>query len=245
MTNVLIVEDEWSTAELLKELIESQKGYQVVETLERVDTAVRYLEANQSELDIVFLDIHLADGESFHIFNETEVQVPIIFCTAYDQYLMKAFKHNGIEYILKPFKQSDIEEALAKFEKLKFRFTTESEQKESLNPVQTFLVHYREKTIPISVDQIALVFIDEGITYLLNHKGDSYHISKTMDEMEQALPVEQFYRVNRQMIVTRNAVKEVEPYFNRKVVVKLNVDLKEQVVVSRLKVSPFMKWLGQ
>ncbi|MDB4656134.1 LytTR family DNA-binding domain-containing protein [Flavobacteriales bacterium] len=245
MTNVLIVEDEWSTAELLKELIESQKGYQVVETLERVDTAVQYLEANQSKLDIIFLDIHLADGESFHIFDETEVQVPVIFCTAYDQYLMKAFKHNGIEYILKPFRQSDIEEALAKFESLKFRFAPEKEQSQNYKLAQTFLVHYREQTIPVAVDQIALVFINQGITYLFNQKGDSYHISKTMDEMEQALPAEQFYRVNRQMILNRNAVKEVEPYFNRKVIVKLNVDLKEQVVVSRLKVSPFMKWLGQ
>ena len=245
MTNVLIIEDEPSTAELLKELIELQNGYRVIETLERVDTAVHYLEKYQQKLDIIFLDIHLADGESFYIFNEIHVQVPVIFCTAYDEYLMEAFKHNGIDYILKPFKQSDIQKALVKFESLKLNFASKNQNGQENRAKKSLLVYYREKTIPIAVEQIAVVLISEGITYLYNRNGDSFHISKTMDEMEQSLPIDDFYRVNRQMILNRNAVVEMEPYFNRKVVAKLNINLPEQVIVSRLKVSPFMKWLEQ
>lgn len=245
MTNVLIIEDEPSTAELLKELIESRSGHRVVETLERVDTAVQYLKDHQKNLDIIFLDIHLADGESFHIFKEIDVQTPVIFCTAYDEYLLKAFKHNGIDYILKPFKQSDIQEALAKFESLKLNFASSEQHGQENSSRRSFLVHYREKTIPIAVEQIAVVLISEGITYLYNLNGDSFHLAKTMDEVQEGLPIDDFYRVNRQMIVNRNAVAEIEPYFNRKVIVKLNINLPEQVVVSRLKVSPFMKWLEQ
>ena len=245
MTNVLIIEDEPSTAELLKELIESRSGHRVVETLERVDTAVEYLKDHQKKLDVIFLDIHLADGESFYIFNEIDVQVPVIFCTAYDEYLLKAFKHNGIDYILKPFKQSDIQEALVKFESLKLIFASSEQHGQENRFKKSFLVHYREKTIPIAVEQIAAVLISEGITYLYNRSGDSFHIAKTMDEVEQGLPLDEFYRVNRQMILNRNAVVEVEPYFNRKVIVKLNINLPEKVIVSRLKVSAFMKWLEQ
>jgi len=245
MTNVLIIEDEPSTAELLKELIESRSGHRVVETLERVDTAVQYLKDHQQNLDIIFLDIHLADGESFHIFKEIDVIVPVIFCTAYDEYLLKAFKHNGIDYILKPFKQSDIEEALVKFEGLKLSFASKNQHGQENSSRRSFLVHYREKTIPIAVEQIAVVLISEGITYLYNHNVDSFHLAKTIDEMERSLPIGDFYRVNRQMILNRNAVTEIEPYFHRKVMVKLTVNLPEKVIVSRLKVSSFMKWLEQ
>lgn len=245
MPSVLIVEDEPRTAEMLTELIESKTGYKVTALLDSVDATVNYLKKNQDDLDIIFLDIHLADGESFQVFEETEVQVPVIFCTAYDEYLLKAFKHNGIDYILKPFKKSDIHEALSKFENLKLSFTQTDKKSKDTGSKKAFLVHFRGRTIPISIEQIAVLLIDEGITYLFNQKGESFHISKTMDEMEQGLPEEHFFRVNRQMILNRDAILEIVPYFNRKVVVKLNVNIPEQVIVSRLKVTAFMKWLEQ
>lgn len=243
MAKVLIVEDELSTAELLKELIEATEKYQVVEMVESIDSAVEFLEKNQNELDVIFLDIHLADGESFLIFQEIEILVPVIFCTAFDEYLLKAFKHNGIEYILKPFKQSDIDQALSKFENLKRNFSGSEKQDSEPISKKAILVHYREKTFPIAVEQIGIVHISEGITYVHNRKGDSFHISKTMDEMELDLSKHLFYRVNRQLILNREIVVDVEPFINRKVIVRVSLDFSKQIIVSRLKVSPFLKWL--
>lgn len=252
MANILIVEDEKKTAEMLKELIEMQPEYLVVNSCDSIESAVSYLEKNQNMLDLLFLDIQLADGESFEIFEETAVNLPVIFCTAYDEYLLKAFKNNGIDYILKPFKEKDILQALAKFEQLKSSLAKNVHQQnarlgeimaERKQHQKAFLVRFREKMIPIPVRDISLVMLSEGITYLFASRGEKFPIGKTLEEMENALDDQQFFRINRQMLVNREAIREIEPYFNRKVVVSFDFKLPEKAVVSRLKVTPFWEWL--
>jgi response regulator of citrate/malate metabolism len=119
MMNVLIIEDENKTAQLLKEMIENHNDYLVVNICQSITSSVAYLKINQEKLDLIFMDIQLSDGESFEIFNLIEITKPVIFCTAFDDFMLKAFKNKGIDYILKPFQQKDIDVALNKLISLK------------------------------------------------------------------------------------------------------------------------------
>lgn len=250
--NVLIVEDEKKTAELLAELIENQPDYLVVKMCDSIEGTLAYLKKNQEKLDLIFLDIQLADGESFEIFNEVEVSIPVIFCTAYDEYVMKAFKSNGIDYILKPFKEEDIQRALAKVEKLKSSFSKDIPSKlesvqrlfvKEMEPQNSFLVRSGEKMVPIQVSDIAFVHLENEVVRIYNFKGEKNVIFKRMDEVESAVDHKQFFRINRQMLVNRDAVKEIVPYFNRKVIVELKIAISQKAIVSRMKVTPFLEWM--
>lgn len=116
--NVLIIEDELHTAALLREIIEQDGDFIVIKTLESITDAVQYLSKYQQNLDLLFFDIELADGQSFEIFKHIDITVPVVFCTVYDEYTLEAIKNNGIDYILKPFKESEIQNALSKYKRL-------------------------------------------------------------------------------------------------------------------------------
>ena len=122
--NVLIIEDESHTASLLEEIIEQNENFKVIEKLESVIDAVSYIRLNQNRIDLMFFDIELADGQSFEIFKHIDIQSPVVFCTAYDDHSLKAFKFNGIDYILKPFKEEEIHAALLKFNRLLRNFNS-------------------------------------------------------------------------------------------------------------------------
>ena len=243
--NILIVEDEIHTASLLKEFVEKHEGYQVLNICDSISSSVNYLKNFASNIDLIFMDVQLADGESFEIFSKTEIKVPIIFCTAFDDYILQAFKNNGIDYILKPFKESDIETALHKVEG--FRSSLSKGKTETfLTPKikqQTFLVRKLEKMIPIDISRIALFHLYNEQLNLYSLNGEKFTMFKTLDELESNIDKSDFYRINRQMIVNRSAVKDIEPYFNRKVIVNFDFSTPKKAIVSRLKVTPFLDWL--
>ncbi|MFH5885911.1 LytR/AlgR family response regulator transcription factor [Halalkalibaculum sp. DA3122] len=250
--NVLIVEDEKKTAELLKELIEERSDYLVVQTCPSIERTVTYLKKHQNKLDLIFMDIQLADGESFEIFEETEIRIPVIFCTAYDQHVLKAFKRNGIDYILKPFKEEDIHKALEKVEAMKSSLSKGMEPDaqtiknlfaDELAYQKTFLVRHQENLVPVQVSDIAFVHLTNEMVNIYNFKGQKNVIFKNLEEIESSVDPAQFFRINRQMIVNRDAIKEISPYFKRKVIVKLPFDIPEKAVVSRMKVTPFLDWM--
>ena len=250
--NVLIVEDEMKTAELLKGLIESNSDFIVVSIQDSIETTVAYLEKNQEKLDLMFLDVQLADGKSFEIFNHLQVSLPIVFCTAYDEYVLQAFKSNGIDYILKPFDEEDIFGALDKIKRLKDSLSKDSfKNYENIQSLlqekkvfqKSIIAHVGEKMIPISIDTILLFHLKNEAVSIYCSNNEKYVVFKTMDEIESILDAQRFFRINRHMIVNRKAVKEIEPFFNRKVIVKTNLLLDEKAIVSRLKVTPFIKWI--
>lgn len=252
MANILIVEDERKTAELLREMIEKQSAYLVVHSCDSIEAAVTYLEKHQSKLDLLFLDIQLADGESFEIFEEIEVRVPVIFCTAFDEHVLKAFKKNGIDYILKPFQEADIAQALAKFEQLRQSFAPQTPPLHTAvervaaarkSRSQTFLTRIGDKMIPVPSDEIAFVLFSHEIVYLYNFQGERFPIFRKMEDMEQALDKDRFFRINRQMIACHAAIRSIEPYFKRKLVLNFDFSLPEKAIVSRLKVTPFLEWM--
>lgn len=249
---VLIIEDEPQTASLLKEIIGEVNPLAVVTGIaESIEQSVKILLASQP--DLIFMDIQLADGLSFEIFQRVEVRCPVVFCTAYDQYTLQAFKSNGIEYILKPVKEDDIRAAFDKVEKLKLAFAPNNELFNSIRNLfaekksfkSTILIRYRESYIPVPVDKIAVFLLEDEVAQAWRFDQQKHAVFKTMDELENSLDPALFFRINRQALVSRQAIQEVQPYFNRKMVVKTALKLPEQLIVSRLKVSEFMKWLEE
>jgi DNA-binding LytR/AlgR family response regulator len=246
---ILIVEDEQKTALMLKEFIEWHADYDVLAICESVESAVNYLRHHQQDLDVVFMDIQLSDGQSFEIFDKISVNLPVVFCTSYNEFVLKAFKNHGIDYILKPFNQDDIRQTIAKVEELKGRFAhhTTANLKEILvktpNYQTSFLIRFREKIYPVAVSDIAFIYLENETVYLYNFKGEKHPVFKTLEEIENAVSPDQFFRINRQMLINRKAVKEIEPYFNQRIVVHLTVPTPEKALVPRLKVTPFLAWV--
>jgi two-component system, LytTR family, response regulator LytT len=246
---ILIVEDEQKTALMLKEFIEWHANYTVVGICDSVESAVNYLRQHQQDLDVVFMDIQLSDGQSFEIFDKISVNLPVVFCTSYNEFTLKAFKNHGIDYILKPFDATDIRQTIAKVEELKGRFMahTANTLKEVLTEKPTyqtsFLIRFREKIYPVPVADIAFVYLENETAYLFNFKGEKHPVFKTLDEIENVVSPDQFYRINRQMLINKKSIKEIENYFNQRLVVHLTVPIPEKALVPRLKVAPFLSWI--
>lgn len=249
---VVIIEDEQFTAEDLASVItELRDNYEVVKILSSISEAKKYF-LQHNDFNLIFSDIHLGDGLSFEIFKSIPLRSPVIFCTAYDNYAIEAFKANGIDYVLKPVNRKNILEAIEKFERL-------STPVKEGNPVMTellelfkhksfekaspsILVHQKDKIIPIKMEEIAVLFTRNEITSILDFNGKVYSISETLEEIELLERLD-FFRANRQFIVNRKAVKDVSQHFARKLVLNLSIPFTEQILVSKEKTPLLLKWL--
>lgn len=246
--NVLIVEDELHTANLLKEIIEESGDFLVVKIVESIVDAVDYLVKHQQNLHLLFFDIELSDGLSFEIFNHVDIITPVIFCTAYDEYAMKAIKNNGIDYILKPFRNEEINSALEKYKTLQANLKSKTIidfNKPTPSFQQNFLSQFKDKTVVFKVDEIACFSIQNEVTYLHSFNGRKSPVFKKIEYIESVCDPKLFFRINRQMLVNRVAITSYQPYFNRKIILDISVKVEEKPIVSRLKVSEFKKWLEQ
>lgn len=249
---VLIIEDEQRTALNLQSIMqEIDPSIQVLRIEDSVEGAIHYLNT-QPAPDLIFMDIQLADGQSFEIFQETKVVSPVIFCTAFDEYALQAFQVNGVDYILKPFDRESVKRALSKVKHLQNFFQENPSGLEKLAGLlrdmkpsykTSFLVGHREKLFPVSAQDIAYFYIENEITFLHTYEGKRYVVNHTLDELEKSLDPQQFYRANRQFLVNFRAVSQVEHYFARKLILKLNASTKEPVVISKAKASEFLSWM--
>lgn len=245
---IVIIEDEDLLAEDLSDILkEIDNSIEIVKHISSVKEGVQFFNSTEETIDLIFSDIQLGDGLSFDLFKATQLNVPVIFCTAYNQYAINAFKANGIEYILKPFSTKTISEALERYKNLKNNFTENIRKVEQqLQPVEnqnnTLVVHHKDKIIPLNREDIALVYIRNEQVTIRNFEGEQYYINKSLDELDQLLG-DQFYRANRQFIVNRNAVKDITTLINRKYLVNLNFEFNQQIVVSKEKMSSFLNWL--
>lgn len=247
--NVLIVEDESHTASLLQEIIEQDEDFIVIRKLESVVDTIQYLSKYQKNIDLLFFDVQLADGKSFEIFKHVDVVTPIVFCTAYDEYTLQAIKNNGIDYVLKPFKEDEIHDALQKYKRLIANIQSKNpspvqfQMEPSKQYQQSFLTQNREKSVAKRVEEIALFHLESETVYLYTLTGEKFPLFKTMEYIESVCDPDQFFRINRQILVNRAAIHSFEPYFNRKIVLQLKVKLADKAIVSRLKVTSFKEWL--
>lgn len=249
--NVLIIEDERKAADELKTLIASNRAnWVVVDVLMSVEESLEWFAKNKMP-DLIFSDIQLADGVSFEIFEKTTITCPIIFSTAFDEYAIKAFEANGFDYLLKPIDKTKLKKALDKLDSLSIFFTAKAASPDLNNlltqikysSAKTLLVSQGEKIIPVKYADVAFFFYDEGLIALKLFDGRAYRLVKSLEEIEAAIDPSVFYRANRQFIINRAAVSEIEYYFARKLLVKLSKPAPEKIIVSKAKASDFRRWL--
>lgn len=248
---IVIIEDERLSAEDLAESILSAiPSTNITATLQSVKEAIGYFKENPAP-DLIFSDIQLGDGLSFEIFKSLHITTPVIFCTAYDEYALNAFKANGIDYIVKPYTQKNINDALAKFQELKKSFSPNLQYdtilelfENSKNNRQTsVLVHYKDKILPIRIEDVAIFYIENEITHLRTFDNKVYSINENLGDLEKNTGP-QFYRVDRQHLINRKAVKDVSQYFSRKLNINFNVPFSEIVSIRKAKVTEFLQWLS-
>lgn len=250
---VVVIEDEPMTAEDLVDILAEEGDVEVLQVLYSVAEAVQYFRQG-AKPDLIFCDISLGDGYSFELFRQCTIEAPVVFCTAFNEYALEAFKNNGIDYVLKPFKKESIIAALQKYNSLKTQLGSaivpvkaimEGSSQFAAQPkkVQSrLLVSWKEKIIPVNISEIALFTIEYKTTQLITFSNQKYSVNLTLDELEKICGHE-FYRASRQYLVNKAAVKDAIQYHTRKLFVNLSVSGNYDITISKLKVPGFLCWL--
>lgn len=245
---VVLIEDEPLAAQALAALLmRLRPATRLLATLGSVEEAVDWLRA-QPAPDLLFCDIHLSDGNSFDIFRQVAVSAPVIFTTAYDAYAIQAFQVNSVDYLLKPLQAAEVERALLKFDSL--RPTTLPAAIENVQrlvystPRARFLVKAGAALKAVPVDQVAYFLAEEGVVFLVTHAGKRYLLSDTLDQLEGQVDARNFFRINRQVLLSIDAVQEIRPYFKGRLVLQVAPPVAEEaLVVSAGRAPAFKQWL--
>lgn len=245
---VVIIEDETAAAQNLSAILRKVlPDAEIVATIDTVVDSVDYFRS-APQLDLVFMDIHLADGASFRIFDSVDITIPIIFTTAYDQYAIEAFKVNSIDYLLKPINEADVVRAVEKWQRL-----TTAERNDYASRVvdvaqnrpteQVFLVHFRDKIIPLQSKDIAFLHTFEERVTAYCHNGERYQIDMTLEMLQSKLSSNDFFRANRQFIISRQVVVDISVWFGSRLAVNTTIETPERVIIPKARVHDFKNWL--
>ncbi|HEY4290898.1 MAG TPA: LytTR family DNA-binding domain-containing protein [Puia sp.] len=250
--NIIIIEDELKTAQSLENIIRDVRpGSEITGRYQSIESSVKAL-LEGVQPDLIFMDVQLADGLCFEIFKAVMVKCPVVFCTAYDEYSLEAFKSNGVDYVLKPFSKSDIGEAFKKVDELKnfFQQKVVPELGDLLAKLgappagkNSFLVFKHQKYTTVPTENIAFFYIHNGLTSIVSFDKQRFDLSQSLDQIESLVSAKQFFRVNRQYLVNFKGIKQVEPYFLRKLLVTLTVETPEKLLVNKEKSHGFLSWM--
>lgn len=248
---VVIVEDELVAAQKLERLIsQSNDDIQVIAILQSVDESIEWFTLNTAP-DLVFMDIHLADGSAFSIFDKVQISCPIIFTTAYDEYALKAFEVNSIDYLLKPINEKSFEHAMNKFRNLAATKSYDTDMIANLLAAfkdtkkvykSNFLIPHKDKFIPLAVDKIACLYTENKMVKIITSDNQTYTIDSSLEDMYAQLDPAQFFRANRQFIVSHKSIKDISIWFGSKLSVNLHVIVPEKIIVSKARVPEFKVW---
>jgi two-component system LytT family response regulator len=251
---IAIIEDEEMAVQQLKSLLPACiANADVVAVIDTVEEAAAWLNTRPA-VDLLFMDIHLADGSCFAIFQQCNIDLPVIFTTAYDQYAIRAFEVNSIDYLLKPVRNERLQQALDKFQRLtNQRPTALSRQQVQLITHEItkattykrhFLIPYKDRLIPVQADEFAWFEIKSGVVRGITFDKKHWLLEETLDELTDTLNPEAFYRANRQFLVSRKAIKEVEYYFNGRFCLHMLPVPEEPVLISKAKAGRFKHWMA-
>lgn len=255
---ILIVEDEeLAVKKLHKTLLAIDSGIHVLASTDSIASSVEWLRNNPAP-DLILMDIELLDGQSFEIFNQVEVKSPVIFTTSYDEYALKAFKVNSVDYLLKPVQKEDLAAALDKYKKLfasaPAKATTinmESLVKEIQQKLQPkeyrkrFLVKNGQRLVSVEMHEIAYFYSDGRLNFFKTYDNKKFVVDYTMDELEEMLDPDKYFRISRSFYVAINSVEQIHDYFGNRLLLNLKPTVDKESVVSREKVSEFKKWMGK
>jgi len=247
----LIIEDEIPASKHLQQVLDEVGNITILGILESIAETIEWFGINQQP-DIVFMDIHLADGLAFEIFNHININCPIVFTTAYDEYALKAFKVNSVDYLLKPIEVSDVREALKKIRILSVKDDMHialtnllsTFRKESKYKTHFLIPSKGDKLVPVQVTDLACFYIDAGSVKAFSFDGKTFRFDHTLDELIDMLNPEFFFRANRQYIVSRSAIKDIDIWFNSKLSINLKIQLPEKIIVSKARVTEFKTWFS-
>jgi DNA-binding LytR/AlgR family response regulator len=248
--NIVIIEDENPAATRLAKLVkEVVPVANIVATLESIDAARIWFLQNAFP-DLVFLDIHLADGSAFDLLKLVKIDCPLIFTTAYDKYALDAFKASSIDYILKPVKKTDLETAIQKLRDMQHIFRhneTKAAEKPAGQPAEykkRFMIRFGEHIKTLSVDEISYCYSENKNTLARATDGRTFPMDQNLDALEQMLDPKDFFRINRQFLISLKAIDEMKTYSKARVIIKLKPTVKESPVVSSERAAEFKQWLA-
>jgi len=245
---ILIVEDETAAYENLVDILKGiDPSIKIAGYTESITQTIRWLQNNQMP-DLILMDIHLSDGSAFSIFNSIEIETPVIFTTAYDQYAIEAFRVNSIDYLLKPVKSEDMERALAKFRKWTRKDILDYlAQIALLAQVQKFrdklLIPVKDKLVPVSMEEISFFYTSDKSTRVYLKNGKWYPYSRTLEQIEESLNPKDFIRANKQFVIARSSVMNITIWFDSRLLITPDVESPERIYVSKNKAAEFKAWL--
>ncbi len=250
---VLIVEDEKAAVRNLRALLNDvAPQYEIVDATDSIFDTVEWLALHPMP-DLIFMDIHLADGSAFEIFERKTISCPVIFTTAYDEYSLKAFKVNSIDYLLKPIGERDIRRALNKLELLRNSSGQQNDDLmrfvKTMSRQERYMTHFLvpskgNKLLPLSVDSVYYFCIVDGTVKAVAKDGEQYTIPYTLDELSDTIDPDRFFRVNRQYLISREAIHDIDLWFHSRLLVNLKAPVAEKILVSRARVGEFKTWFA-
>lgn len=248
----IIIEDEKLSAEHLEHLLKKiDPGIEVTAIVDSVKKSLELL-TGRIKADLLFVDIHLADGSSFEIFSRILIDTPVIFTTAYDEYAIKAFKLNSVGYLLKPIGIDDLKGALAKYKRLNSIHHTNiiedianAYQQINKQYKNRFMVKMGDSIASVKTDEIAHFISEDGLVLLATSNGKRYTVDYTLDNLESLIPPDTFFRINRKVIIHINSIQKVGSYFNSRLKLNSATLTDEDGIVSRERVNDFKKWLDK
>ena len=252
MHTALLVEDEKLAADRLERMLfQVDPDIRILDKVASVSEAVEMLKKNQP--DLIFLDIHLADGSGFEIFDQVSVNCPIIFTTAYDEYALKAFQVNSIAYLLKPIDKEALTESLQKLKTIQGFGKQAYQMDELLKEIRQKNAPYRRRFLvangttikSIPIQEVAYFFADNKAVFLVEKSGYKFVLDETMDQIQELLDPEQFFRVNRSFTVQIDAISQMHPYSRSRIKLELDPPCTTECISSTEKTAEFKDWLGR
>ncbi|MCA0426892.1 MAG: LytTR family DNA-binding domain-containing protein [Bacteroidetes bacterium] len=250
--NIVIVEDETPALNRIIKLVkEVRPEYRILGTADSIESAANLIEMHP-EIDLALFDIELADGQSFELFSVAQIQFPVIFTTAYDEFALKAFKVNSIDYLLKPVTQHDLAAAFTKYESLRGGSQNRVQGYDDLlrlikgnstTPKERFLVKQGQRLITVPVQDILFFQAADKMVYLTTKEGARYVIDYSLEELSGMLETRQFFQLNRQYLASMQSIKDIHSYFNGKLKVTVQGSMDDEILVSRERASEFKAWL--
>jgi DNA-binding LytR/AlgR family response regulator len=249
---VIIIEDEIPAAERLAKMLQTiSPDIVIAARFDSVETAVKYFQS-PGHIDLVFMDIQLADGLSFDIFAQAPVRVPVVFTTAFDQYTLKAFKVNSIDYLLKPIDETELNNAVEKYRQLYHKKEDDFSEK-ILKLVQEMgTAKYKERLLIkrgqqlsyLKTENTAFCYADGKLCYAVDFSNTKYLLESNLIQLEEQLDPGKFYRINRNLLVNIDAVKKVHTWLGGRLKIETEPASTVETIVSRERVNGFKEWLG-
>ena len=247
---VLIIEDEELAVRNLESIFKEIGDITTVAVLESIADTIEWFGLNEDP-DLVFMDIHLADGSAFEIFKLIDIDCPVIFTTAYDEYALQAFKVNSIDYLLKPVDVAAVKKALGKLKNITKGNVSDDMKRllSILKPGTEYKTHFLvsqkgDKLVPLIANDIAFIYIELNIVKAVTFEEKTFVMQYTMDELSAMLHPNDFYKANRQFIIARKAVKDIDLWFNNRLSINLKPAAPEKVLVSKARITDFKRWFG-